>query len=336
MAATGEILNPRISVITPSYNQAQYLKQTIDSVLSQQYSDLEYIIIDGGSTDGSIDIIKKYEKHLSFWISEKDQGQSHAINKGLRRVTGDIINWLNSDDFYQPDSLKIIGDIFANPQINVVCARSNIVKDGLVIRQSNGTDVYPNNLAKTIGWARIDQPETFFRKAVYDKIGLLNEDLHYVMDREWWIRYLFQYGLEGIKKIDDVVVNFRLHDQSKTESKAIEFEKESVLLFWSLAKQMASVNCANFIETMFLDLEKNEQVFLQNANPQLAEKAIHYFLLLKADQKYFQSKFDVAQKILDQIDIHTLSAEDQRLRKKLSFRSRYIPAVVLKTLRKWK
>src|ERR1700741_4157141 len=97
---------PTISIVTPSFNQGQFLEQTIDSILSQQYPGLQYIIIDGGSTDNSVEIIKKYEKHLHFWVSEPDKGQSHAINKGLNIATGEVFNWLCSDDYYTPGSLK--------------------------------------------------------------------------------------------------------------------------------------------------------------------------------------------------------------------------------------
>ena len=103
---------PKITIITPSFNQGNYLEQTIDSVLSQNYSNLEYIIIDGGSADNSVDIIKKYEKHLAYWVSEKDKGQTNAINKGLKIATGDIVNWLNSDDYYEPDALHKVADAF--------------------------------------------------------------------------------------------------------------------------------------------------------------------------------------------------------------------------------
>ncbi len=326
----------KISIITPSYNQAQYIEQTINSVLSQNYPNLEYIIIDGGSTDGSVEIIKKYEKHLAYWVSEKDRGQSHAINKGLARVSGEVVNWLNSDDYYEPGSLKLVSDYLADPLTQVLCARSNIVRDEKVFRQSTGTDVYPNNLPKTIGWARIDQPETFFRRSAYQKVGLLNENLHYVMDREWWMRYLFHFGLEGIKQVNDTIVNFRLHDRSKTESKKLEFDREGIQLYTSLIKQAGLRNIDSLVGRQTHQQMPVLNIEFPITNAELIEQVIHYFLLLRADEEYYGLNFDSARKILEQIDLGCLDVDDQRLMNKLSFRSRYYPATLIKFLRIWR
>ena len=113
---------PKISVITPSYNQAQFLERTIRSVIEQDYSNREYIIIDGGSSDASADIIRRYADRLTYWVSEKDNGQAHAINKGFAKASGNLLCWLNSDDFYEPDTLPFIADYFkSNPEVDVVC-----------------------------------------------------------------------------------------------------------------------------------------------------------------------------------------------------------------------
>jgi len=204
----------KISIITPSLNQGDFIEQTIDSVLGQKYEKIQFIIIDGGSTDGSVEIIKKYEKHLHYWTSESDLGQSHAINKGLKIATGDIVNWLNSDDYLAPDSLRTINDAFQNDSVNVFSGTSNVIHNGIKLRQTKGLDVYKNDLAKTIGWARIDQPETFWRRSVVDQIGPLNVNLHFIMDRDWWIKYLLHYGLNGIVQTEEVLANFRLHSSS--------------------------------------------------------------------------------------------------------------------------
>ena len=123
----------KISIITPSFNQAVYLQQTIESVLEQNHQPLEYIIIDGGSTDGSVEIIKKYEKHLAYWVSEPDRGQSDAINKGLRRASGDVIAYINSDDFYLEGAFQRVSDAFLSaPNAGIYYGRCRTVgKDGL-------------------------------------------------------------------------------------------------------------------------------------------------------------------------------------------------------------
>ena len=122
-------MNYRISLITPSFNQGEYLEQTIDSVLSQNYPNVEYIIMDGGSTDNSVQIIKKHEKHLKYWVSEPDKGQSDAINKGLKLVTGDVFNWLCSDDYLENGALKLIGERFNEGGIDFISGNIQVIED---------------------------------------------------------------------------------------------------------------------------------------------------------------------------------------------------------------
>lgn len=313
---------PSISIITPSFNQGAYLEQTIQSVLDQGYPSLEYIVVDGGSTDESTKIIKKYAKHLAYWVSEPDYGQSHAINKGLRRATGSVVNWLNSDDYYQPGALYAVGQAFLRTDVNVVCGRSRVFRNedntGYL---SNGTDVYPENLAKTIGWARIDQPETFFRKSVIDRIGLLDERLHYLMDRDWWLKYLFGYGLDGIMHIPDVLVNFRLHGQSKTVSQRAAFQVEHDSFFHSLACQFNLASEQELIATHFTVNDSYAVQLTGMYDPGLVQRAVHYFLLLRADECYAVSDYQRAKVILKSISPKLLLPDDQTLLKKLRFRT---------------
>lgn len=324
----------KISIITPSFNQAAYIEQTIDSVLSQRYDHLEYIIIDGGSTDGTVQIIKRYEKYITYWESNRDRGQSHAINKGVAKATGEVINWLNSDDYLQPDSLRIISECFNDPKMHVLIGRSNIIQDGTVIRITNGTDVYAGNLAKTLGWARIDQPETFFRRNIITCIGPVNESLHYTMDKEFWIRYLLKYGLGNVYKIDAVLANFRLHDQSKTQRLREEFQTDTNTLFYQLAMQNELEDEAKIIQEHF-DIKTVELPALKTSNIHLVKCALHYFFLYKADELYYQNYTEQARKVIRKIASDVLDESDAALLKRLSFRSK-CPSWVIKMLRAWR
>lgn len=322
----------KISIITPSYNQGQFIEETIDSVLSQNYDNLEYIIIDGGSTDNSLEIIKKYEKHLHYWVSEKDKGQSDAINKGLRLATGEIINWLNSDDYYEANTLKKINNYFAQEDILVVAGRSNIWKNNAIAWISSGTDVY-DSLEKTIGYARIDQPETFFRKTAIDKMGLLCPSLHYVMDREWWVRFLLLFGLNGIKKVDDIFVNFRIHSTSKTNSFQESFGKENLNMFYTIADTYAVPEVLQFQQNFDVALIP-DMIELPNISNESVRKSIHYFWLFQADSYYAQNDYKTASLYLSFIHTEFLNKTAIETYNILKNRIQFLPLSVKKLLNK--
>jgi glycosyltransferase involved in cell wall biosynthesis len=328
----------KITIITPSLNQSQYLEQTIESVLSQGYKNLEYIIIDGGSTDDSVSIIKKHEKYIAYWISERDNGQSQAINKGLKLVTGDIFNWLNSDDYLEPGALITINDAFSASSTNIVIGRSNIMQNGVRQRVSQGTDVYAGNLSKTLGLARIDQPETYFRWRAFESLGVLNEKFHYVMDKEIWMRYLIRYGLVGIKKIPDVIANFRWHETSKTISQRNHFVEESAILMHQFAMTNQCYKQAEVLENEFLKKRKTAELptdaRLLVPTP-IAEQALAYFLLHKADEAYYHDSHDACSRLLSSISPDVFPREDKQWLRKLSFRSRYVPSWLIKWFRRW-
>ena len=304
-------MEQKITIITPSFNQAQFLEHTIDSILSQNYLYLEYIIIDGGSTDGSTDIIKKHEKYLKYWISELDKGQSHAINKGLKHASGDIINWINSDDYLAPGALKIISDAFGDPNAYVLCGRSNIVQNNKIVRQTRGTDVYPDNLSKTIGQARIDQPETWFRKKIFDKITPVKEDLHFIMDKYLWVQYLMLYGLDHIIPIEDILVNFRHHDQSKTVSQDQEFLEETLKMYATLARQTSDLKIEAFISSLLKRNEDNNDEFQLGVNDEVMVSSLHYFLLWLADYFYVNKEYSKAAETLGYVGKSVLQPHDR-------------------------
>lgn len=326
---------PKITIVTPSYNQGQYLEQTILSVLEQNYPNLEYIIIDGGSIDNSVEIIRKYEHHLSFWVSEKDKGQSDAINKGLQRATGEVFNWLNSDDYYEPNALIKIAEAFRDPSVSCVCGRSRLFRcENETLYFSQGTDMYPDNLAKTIGWARMDQPETFFRTSSIRQIGLLDIRLHFLMDRDWWLKYLFVFGLQGVVQIPDVLVNFRLHDTSKTVSQQEGFKRDHDSLFFSLAQTYGLNKYAELIKQT---CEIHEDFAISQVGKyevELVNRALNYFLLIRANQFYNQNNKRKAHQLLEAVAAHLLEPEDRLLLSKLLFRNQYVPTAILQFLRR--
>ncbi len=325
---------PKITIITPSFNQGAFLEQTIQSVLDQQYPNLEYMVIDGGSRDASAGIIRKYEKHLAYWVSEKDAGQSDAINKGLVRATGHVVNWLNSDDYYAPRTLFTVAEHFADPRTRVVCGRSRLFRGAdQTAYYSQGTDVYPGNLAKTIGWARMDQPETFFSAEAVRRMGPLDTRLHYLMDRDWWIRYLLLFGLEGIVQIPDVLVHFRLHESSKTVSQKPGFQVEHDTFYHALARQAGlQAHAALIAETCPVHPEFAPAGLVPDRS--LAEKVLNYYLLFRAGEFYAASRWKEAKRFLAGVTASTLEKEDKKLHRQLYLRNTFLPEPVIHFLRK--
>jgi glycosyltransferase involved in cell wall biosynthesis len=326
---------PKISIITPSLNQSKYLEETIVSVINQNYPSLEYIIIDGGSTDGSVDIIRKYERSLHFWISEKDAGQTDAINKGMKKSSGEIVNWLNSDDYYEENTLFAIADAFADDKISCVTGRSRKFDSVNTLHFSKGTTIFPSNLEKTIGWARVDQPETFFRMSSIRDIIPMSTELKYLMDRELWMNYLLLNGLDGIKSIDRTLVNFRMHDESKTTTQIKYFQAEHDTLFYNLADAYSSLKQKAIIEQFFV-IEKS--LSLQKPplhhDKKFIEGVLNYYLLLRACEFYEQNNGDAARNIFKAVKEDMLSAEDRTLYHKLRFRNKYIPVFILNMIRR--
>lgn len=218
---------PKISIVTPSYNQAQFIERTILSVLNQNYPNLEYIIIDGGSTDGSVNIIKKYERYLAYWVSEPDEGQSDAINKGFLKSTGEILAWLNSDDTYLPDILIKVEKLFsALPHVDILYGDTYIIdKHDSVLRTLKEVKFSKGALRY---WAiNLLQPNAFWRKDIFLKVGMLRNKFDYMMDVDLWLRML-QCNAQ-FKHIPEYLACFRLHSSSKTVSKSEFFSNESEL-----------------------------------------------------------------------------------------------------------
>lgn len=212
---------PPVSIITPSYNAARFIRETIDSVYAQEYPTIEHIIVDGGSRDNTLDILQEY-RHLD-WSSEPDRGQSHALNKGFARASGAIIGWLNSDDTYNAGTLKAVTRYFEeSPETDVVYSDCQIIDE----------ESRPIRLAKSRAFDfkalllenYIHQPTVFFRRRVLEHTGPIDESLHLVMDWEYWARAGLRFSFRYIP--EHVFANFRLCTGTKTSEYGPEFYLE--------------------------------------------------------------------------------------------------------------
>lgn len=212
-----------VTIVTPSYNQADFLETTIQSVLGQDYPDLEYMVVDGGSADGSVQIIHKYESRLAWWVSEKDRGQAEAINKGLSRASGEVVAWLNSDDFYLPGALAGAAAAFEKePELGLVFGDALTV-DG---------EGRPLNVLTFGDWSYLDllsfriicQPAVFMRREVLKHSGLMDEGYHYMLDHHLWLRIA---KVAGIRYVPQLWAAARHHAGAKNFAQASGFARET-------------------------------------------------------------------------------------------------------------
>lgn len=217
-----------ISIVTPSLNQGKYIERTIQSVLSQSIPGLEYIVVDGGSDDETLTILKNYSAHLQF-ISEADKGQAHAVNKALKLTTHDIIGWINSDDIYYPNAFQEVLTFFIeHPDIDVVYGKANHIDENDLLIKPYPTQ--PWDLKKLKQTCFLSQPAVFFRRRVIDHYGLLDEKLNYCMDYEYWLRL----ALKGTKFVflEKILAGSRLYPETKTLSSPEKATREAVLMLY--------------------------------------------------------------------------------------------------------
>jgi glycosyltransferase involved in cell wall biosynthesis len=225
---------PKISIITPSFNQGSYLEETILSIISQDYPNYELIIMDAGSTDDTVEVIRKYESWITYWVSEKDRGQSHAIQKGLEQVTGDIVNWINSDDLVAPGAFHRIASEFNLTKYDVICGNCDYFLNDLNhLALRNERMGLGETVGDTLVGRKINQPSTFFRASVMKELGV-DEQFHYTMDLDLWYRYLLRAGQSRILLSDSLFTYFRLHESSKTVSQSPRFEEDVTKVFYNV------------------------------------------------------------------------------------------------------
>jgi glycosyltransferase involved in cell wall biosynthesis len=214
---------PRLTIVTPSFNQAIYLEQTICSVLDQAYPNLEYIIVDGGSSDDSVELIKRYEKHLAWWVSEPDRGQAEAINKGMARATGEFTAWINSDDYYLPGAFeqavkslqewKDAGLVFGDVQaVNAIGKPIKLLQYGHW------------GLAELMSFHIIGQPGVFMRRSVFEQAGGVDEQYHYMLDHQLWLRIASRAQMVYVP---ETWAAARYHNQAKNIAQPVGFGREA-------------------------------------------------------------------------------------------------------------
>lgn len=323
---------PKFSIITPSFNQGDFLEETILSVLEQNYPALEYIIIDGGSNDRSKEIIRKYEKHLAYWVSEKDNGQSHAINKGFKKATGSLVSWLCSDDLYTPGTLNKVAGIFQDDPA------AGMLHGKTVLFNSKGKEnikgATEDDLAlKYFAVIPFPQPSSFFRKEVLDTVGLLDESLHFGMDYELLIRIALKYK---ILRVDDIFSRYRLHDDSKTVSQQARFGDEWLKIFcrfllsvkqnYGLTELLRSANVFHDDGVRY-EIDRN---FTEKELRLITSYFLYYQLVIYNDllQK------EHCRKLIDLIG--TIDTDFYRAHnlKSIEFKIRFIPSPLISFLRK--
>jgi glycosyltransferase involved in cell wall biosynthesis len=233
---------PRVTVITPSYNQAPYLEQTVLSVLGQDYPNLEYMVVDGGSTDGSVEIIHRYAEHFAWWVSEQDRGQAEAINKGFARASGEFIGWLNSDDLYRPGSLSAAVEVFRrNPEVAIVYG--DVLSIDAVGNPLNLMRFGKYTLDDLLAFQIISQPGVLMRRSALEQAGYLDTRFHYMLDHHLWLRIA---RLAPMAYLPRVQACARFHAAAKNLAHAPKFGEEALQVaawlmedprFSSLARQ---------------------------------------------------------------------------------------------------
>ena len=214
---------PLVSVVTPSFNQAPYLELAVRSVLEQDYPNIEYIVIDGGSTDGSVEIIEQYKDRLAYWVSESDTGQAEAINKGMRRATGDIIGWINSDDALLPCAIsQAVEELETNADLGMVYGDGLMVDSNLMLLDMH---TYKQlSVLDLLCFEVILQPTVFMRRNALADVGYLNEEYHLILDHELWVRLASRYPLSHVSEFWAIE---RTHESAKTIQYASGFVEEA-------------------------------------------------------------------------------------------------------------
>jgi glycosyltransferase involved in cell wall biosynthesis len=331
---------PKITIVTPSFNQGQFIEQTIRSVLLQNYPNLEYIVMDGGSTDNTLEILEKYSRFIT-WKSEKDGGQSEAINKGIALGTGELFNWLNSDDYYLPDFLRKIGELYveqktAAKECSAICTRSYFVlEDGAISSTNAHTPVFATVL-ETLARISINQPATFLLLDRVKTLGGVSSALHYSMDWELWFRYLLNCGQAGVVTDEFIGICFRLHGESKTMQEtdaamASKFEENMWQVYRNLAEAGKDAALCKQLDTLGFVKNPDYKLTIPPAvKPADLRQIVHNHLYTKVNKAYYQSAFRRANMFSKMIDssqlLPTIKKDLRYLRLRIFFKKWFAKA----------
>lgn len=322
---------PKISIITPSYNQGNFIEETILSIVNQNYDNLEYIIIDGGSTDNTIDIIKKYEPKIDYWVSEPDKGQSHAINKGLKIATGEIVAWLNSDDIYLPNAFEKIIPAFENPAVYLTFGRTIAFneKKELAVWWKD----YPDDKLCFIGGSPFPpQPSTFYRKKLFEEQGEIDERYHYSMDYDVFTKATLNYEISEVK---ESLSKFRLHGSSKSITQSEKFRLDRRMIFKKIVNSYGYNKQTDPILKELNVFNDTKEVY--NVNNQLSEKemvkVLLYFLNNQIHHYYYSLELTEVKTLINFIKTTDTDIYNSLKLNKLELRIKLLGKTGIKALR---
>ncbi len=282
------------SIVVPSFNQGHFIEETLQSVINQTYKEVELIVIDGASTDNTVEVIKKYANYITYWVSEPDSGQSDAINKGFKKATGDIVTWLNSDDAYVDNALELANNYFSNNE-NIGMLHGKTIVFGSGRKDEIIGGVSEDVKYKYLAYIPFPQPSSFIRKSVLDAIGGVDERLHYGMDFDLESRVFLNYD---VLAVDDLFSRYRMHEASKS-NELIRFAEDWHKVF---CRNLRGVESANFIISF---LEENNYYHnsseinkaSKNFDSAFMHKTFCFFLLNQFHYYYQALDFKMSNKI---------------------------------------
>jgi glycosyltransferase involved in cell wall biosynthesis len=279
-------MNPLVSVITPSFNQGRYLEETILSVLNQTYENIEFIIIDGGSSDNSVDVINKYASKLAYWVSEPDKGQADAINKGFLKAQGEFVCWINSDDFFYPDFIsERVRKFQEYPHIDMIYGDVDQGTGSINLWCRRGGNTSANLMRKTLE-IPIPQQSALWRKSVLNSTGFLDPQLHVLLDRDFFIRIARNHK---ILYIPGTLAFFRIHEKSKSINEALKWSHELPAYYkflidkWDDYKKHEHIimaKCYWYCSNICLENNEIESVIKFRENSKEENKIIYLYLRL--------------------------------------------------------